>query len=213
MSADALRLMARVGPYEDTPDVRQGARRTTELAAEALLPRVVEGGPEVAALAELQQLLQGPAASHENPVAGMAADDVDLLLQLALFRFIPTLRILAIAGEAVEQRYGGLVRRGGSTAGRSIPWLFQELVACFEAQFAVPPKILPPGGRDRTPRDSTHLPWFQLLFGLVRRQAAAAKGPEAKVLRALAKQTLGPTVHEEYYDKLRAWIVQACGNE
>lgn len=213
LAEDAQRLMARVGFDEAGADAWLGTWNTTELSAEALAPRVAAGGPEVSALLELQQHLGGLAEPIPAESASPDADEIDLLLQRALFHLMPTLRLLGMAGSAVEQSYGDRIRRGGSSTHRSVRWLFKEIVTCFEILFAVKPKILPPGGRDRGPRDSVHLPWFLHLFSLVEQRATISASPEAAVLRELAEKARDRALSSKNYDRLRNWIVQAGGKE
>jgi len=213
LKADALRLLARVGIEADDDTARQGAWRSTELASAALACTASERGPEAAVLVELGQHMQGMAERRVDPAPVETAEDINLLLQRAIFNLVPTLKVLAMAGEAVEQTYGGAVRRGGRVAGRSIPWLFQEIVASFRLLHGIPPNITPPGGRGRSPRDLVHLVWFRCLFQMIALKAAEADNQEAVEIRDIAGRCLDADLAERNYDRLRTWIIAAVGKE
>jgi hypothetical protein len=213
LAADALRLMARIGIDDDDEDRRQGTWRTTELASEALAIKVAVGGPEAAALTDLHRHLEGLTDQQVDLAPVETSEDINVLLQRALFKLVPTLQVLAMAGDAVEQTHGGLVRRGGRVAGLSVPWLFQNLVASFKSMYAMPPKITAPGGRDRSPRDTAHLRWFTHLFELVRTKSANGTSLEAEMLRDIAARSLDLGMVDRNYDRLRTWIIAASGKE
>jgi len=212
LAGDARRLMARVGFDPGADDARQGTWRTSELAAECFSQLPDGSAPVAAALAELEQHLE----RHTQPSVGypgnLNAEQLNVLIQRALFNLIPTLQILVLAGDEVQKKFGGAAKRGGSSPQKSVRWVFREIVRSFRALFLRDPKISPPGGFYRD-AGGQHLIWFRLLLELVKHRIAETKGAEAEAIRDLADRALDIQRHDKNYDRLRAWVCEAAGQE
>jgi len=210
LANDAANLLVTIGFDQNSADPRLDTWRTTWLAAEALTHSPDASATMSAAFAELELHLRGVAKPNAGETVSLNADDVNILLQRAIFRLIPTLQVLARAGHAIEQQYGSRTKRGGSARNRSIRWAFEEIVAAFRALFQLMPQISPPGGRYRHD-DGIHLLWFRRLMELVERRVDGVCGAEAEVIRALAHKALDVQIADKNYDRLRAWVFEAAG--